>query len=375
MTLSAASPNPAAAERLTAALQRLLGDSMGGEPGLGASGSNRPFIHALQIFFLYMLAWGTAEALAWLMGAQPRPRLVSLLAWGSVYIAARSYIVSDTTIRVKATIGQDVLPYASPALLDAVAADLERRIDPIRRIISPLLVATLCALAGIIAFARDLEVSRADVFTPEPLFGIAIFYLGFFISARSAAAAGFYISFARHLETEPDGNFFVLGAADSPLVQGLAKLANQVLVFWAMIFLAILSSMLLSLPWPRGFAFETNSYFLIVFVPVAGFISLGFGSLVYLRSEAKIRFALRRFTESQAAVLQQRMNARLDPLAGRIPADSSEIAQLTEWHDRILAGGRYGSRLGTAVSIALPLILPALSIVRTIYQSVTGTAG
>jgi hypothetical protein len=319
---------------------------------------------------LYFLLFGAAEALAWLVGAEPRPRLVSLLTWGGVYFAARTYIARYITIQVKTTIEQDILPYASPTLLEKVAADLERRGHPNRRILWPLLVAVLCAAAGIIAFAQDHGVSRTDVAAPEPLFGIAIFFFSFVVSARSAGAAGFYMDFARRLETEPSDNFFVLGAARSPLVQGLATLASQVLLFWVLIFLAILSSLLLALPWPGDFAFKLDSRFLIVFVPIASFITLGIGSMVYLRSEAKIRSALRGFTERQAAMLQERINALLDPLAGRIPADDSEIARLAAWHDRILAGGRYGSRVGTAISIALPFLLPAFSVVRTVYEGI-----
>ncbi len=352
-----------------AALNRLLGDSMGGEPSLGRYfRGGRPHVHAWRMLVLYLLAWGAAEAVGWMVEAKLHARLISVLAYGGLYFSARAYISSYTTIRVKATIEKDIIPYASAALLEAVAADLECRVNPVRRIIRPMLVALLCAAAGIIAFAQDLGVSRAEVVAPAPLFAILLFFFSFVISARSAGAAGFYTSFAERLETEPSDNFFVLGAADSPLVEGLAKLASQVLVFWALIFVAILSSLALALPWPGDFGFERNSYFLIVFIPVAGFVTLGMGSLVYLRSEAKIRSALRSFTERQAAVLQQRINALLDPLAGRIPADASEIEQLIQWHDRILAGGRYGSRLGTAVSIALPFILPAISLVSTLAE-------
>ena len=362
-------PRPPAEQRLLAVLDRLLGDSMGGGPLLARFARGRPpHRQALLILVLYVATWAAAEALARLLAIGPHVKLVSLLTWGGAYIVVRSYIAAHTTRQIKATVEQDILPYASPGLLDAVAADLERRLTPMARIVRPILVASLCAAAGSLAFARQLGVSRSQALAPEPLFGIVIFFLSFVISARSAGAAGFYMSFAERLKTEPSGNFFVLGAAASPLVEGLAKLASQVLIFWALIFLAILSSMTLALPWPCGFAFERNSPFLIVFIPVAGFVTLGMGSLVYLRSEAKIRSALRSFTQRQAALLQQRINALLDPLDGRVPAESAEISQLTEWHDRILAGGRYGSRLGTAVSIALPFLLPAISVVSTLAK-------
>jgi hypothetical protein len=378
MKVPPALPKAAPEQRLMAALGRLLGESMGGEPRLAVSPSGgRPAIHALRLLILYALIWAAAEALTWAMDASTDKKLISVLAWAGCFVTARAAIARGATARLTETIEQDILPYASPGFLEAVAADLERRNGRGQRIAVPLLVALVCWAAGGVAFAHDLAAVALGktLASPESLFAILVLFLGFFLSARSVAAAGFYIAFAERLEAEPSDAFFVLGAADSPLVQGLAKLGSQVLVFWALIFLAILSSMLLALPWPDDFGLKQDSAFLMVFVPLAGFITLGIGSLVYLRSEAKIRSALRSFTESQAAVLQQRMNVLLDPLAGRIPHDDGEIARLTEWHDRILAGGRYGSRVGTAVSIALPFLLPAVSVARWIYESLLARLG
>lgn len=356
-----------------AALTQLLGGSMGGEPRLAtASVGGRPLAHALRLLILYALVWAAAEALTEVLGATRYPKVVSVLAWFGVFAAARALIARDTTARLTETIEREILPYASPGFIEAVAADLERRNTPARRIAWPLLFALTCAVVGSAAFTRDLGEDAVSLLaSPEICFALLILILGFFVSARSAAAAGFYISFSKRLEEERSNAFFVLGAADGPLVQGLAKLGSQVLVFWVLIFVAILSSLLLALPWPYGYGLRANAPFLVFFVPLAGFVSLGVGSLVYLRSEAKVRAALRNFTESQAAVLQERINALLDPLAGRIPHDEAEIARLTEWHDRILAGGRYGSRVGTAVSIALPFLLPAFTVLRTLYDGLT----
>ncbi|HYD38938.1 MAG TPA: hypothetical protein VEA60_15060 [Allosphingosinicella sp.] len=367
----------APAQRLRAALVGLLGDSMGGTPRR-ASGAPllKPGIQALRALAVYLLAWAAVEALRLATGGPVYPPLVALLAWAGLYVSARAYIAGDSTARVIATIDRDILPFASTGFVDAVAADLERRDTPARRIVWPLAVALACTAAGVAAFADDLGVTLDQALaSPEALFAILSLLLGYFLSARSAGAAGFYISFAERLDSEAGKGLFVLDAAQSPLVQGLAKLGTQVLIFWALIFVAILSSLLLALPWPDGFRLEENSLFLWVFVPVTGFVTLGFGSLVYLRSEGKIRSALRRYTRAEAVLLQQRINALLDPAAGCVPADAEEVDRLVEWHDRILAGGRYGSRLGTSVSIALPFILPAVSLAKSLYVSLAGSSG
>jgi hypothetical protein len=96
-------------------------------------------------------------------------------------------------------------------------------------------------------------------------------------------------------------------------------------------------------------------------IPVSLFFSLGFGAIVYLASEASIRVALHRFTAAQTAALQQRMNTLLHPADGALPSDTAELDRLIAWHDRITGGGRYGSPVGTAVSIALPVLMPLLT--------------
>jgi hypothetical protein len=380
-----ASPNAVPGQRLMAAVRQLLGASMGGEPRLVALRAHgRPLAQALRLLILYALVWAGAEALALAMARPTHPQSVAVLAWFGCLLFIRAWIARHTTVHLTQTIEQDILPYASSGFLESVAAEIERRNSRVRRIVWPLLAAGACAVAALVAFTFDLKndaglpLDLKDKTTlaftsPQSWFGILLMVYGFFLSARSAGAAGFYIAFAERLEIEPSDGFFVLGAADSPLVQGLAKLGSQVLIFWAVIFLAILSSVLLALPWLGDHGLGQASKFVMLFVPLAGFITLGMGSLVYLRSEAKIRAALRSFTENQAAVLQERMNTLLDPLAGRIPHDEAEIARLTEWHDRILAGGRYGSRVGTAVSIALPLLLPAVSFVWSVVERLLRT--
>jgi len=345
---------------------------MGGEPPiLPTAGS--PLVHALALLVAWAVLWAVAEALGRLVGADPTPhKVVSVLAWGCGYIAATAYLARTTTARIMATVERDLIPHASPAYLDAVAADLERRHTPARTIVIPVLTAAGASAAAVLAIALGEEEIRNITILDSPvlLFGPAVLFLRFIVSGRSVAAARFYLSFADHLEGEQGRALYVLGAAESPMIKGLARLGGQVLLFWAFTFLAILSALVLALPWPGQYRFAASAPFLVVFVPIASFFTLGMGSLAYLSSEAKIGAALRRFTEDQAAILQRRSNALLDPLANRVPADGRVVAELTEWHDRILAGGRYGSRAGTAVSIALPFLLPAVTLVKWVIEQI-----
>lgn len=352
------------------ALARLLGDSMGGGPGFAAPRPiGRPPQRALLLFAAFLLLWAAAEAATEREQRVKELWLYAIVVWVVVYGVARIFLAQVTTAQVFATVARDIVPYASPAYLEAVAVDLDRRTTFGWRILWPLLLATLGTAATF--WMLGMEIDRPRAFrTPEWLFGGAMVWLSFLISARSVGAGRFHLSFAKCLDQDDDA-FYLLGASESPLVEGLAKLAGQMLVFWVAVFLVILSIMLLWLPALGDYSLPPDSLFLLVLVPVMVFLTVGMGSVTYLRSEARIRETLRRFTLAQAAVLQQRINALLDPRSGRLPDDPGELQRLADWHDRIRAGGRYGSPAGTAVSIALPFLLPAASLIKSLYDSLS----
>ena len=312
-------------------------------------------------------------------GAPSDPRFVGLVGWALVYFTAVLFFTRLATLRSFDIVRRDILPYATPAYVAAVADDLERRDTALMRWVVPLLVALLAGAASTMAqdyecprivgsrFAGTVEcpLTASARFGPVRLFWTVIgFYLSF-VAARGVLVGRFYEPFARRLDLARE-KFYVLGAAETPLVRGVAGLARQMLILWAMIFLAILSIMLLGAEFLGDYRFQGRSPLLWFVVPTAGFASVGYGSLLYLRSEAAIRETLRRFAAAQAEALQRLANARLDPAAGRLPEDSDEAEQLSAWHDRILAGARYGNRLGTVLSVALPFVMPLLSLVRAL---------
>jgi amino acid transporter len=362
-------PHAAAGERLMTALARLLGDSMGCGRGLPAPRPiGRPAQRALLLFAAFLLLWAAAWAATELEQRVAELWLYAIVVWVGVYGVARIFLAQITTAQVFATVARDIVPYASPAYLEAVAVDLERRTTFGWRTLWPLLLATLGTAATF--WMLGMEIHRpVDFRTPEWLFGGAMVWLSFFISARSVGAGRFHLSFAKCLEKEEQGALYLLGASESPLVEGLAKLGGQILVFWVAVFLVIMSILLLWLPEFGVYRVPPTSTFLLILASFMIFLTLGMGSITYLRSEARIRETLRRFTLAQAAVLQQRINALLDPRSGRLPDDPGELQRLADWHDRILAGGRYGSPAGTAVSIALPFLLPAASLIKSLYDS------
>lgn len=367
-------------ERLLAALERLHRRAMGIAMPVYGRARLSPLPFASIWAGAYILVFAAVLGLE-SDGARSDPRFIGLVGWGLVYSTAVMFFARLATLRSFDIVRRDILPYATPAYVAAVADDLERRDSALMRWAVPLLVAILAALASTMALAYECPPTSHTYFANtvaqacEPIAGdrsgpVRLFwaFIGLylsFVAARGVLVGRFYEPFARRLDLARE-TFYVLGAAETPLVRGAGGLARQMLILWAMIFLAILSIMLLGAEFLRPYGFQGRSPFLWFVVPTAGFASLGYGSLLYLRSEAAIRETLGRFAAAQAEALQRLANARLDPAAGRLPEDSGEAEQLSAWHDRILAGARYGNRLGTVLSVTLPFVIPILTLVRAL---------
>jgi hypothetical protein len=326
-----------------------------------------PFLEALAFLILYGLLWLLIENAS---GSHVRsePKLVTLIAWGACFYAGGIYLAQSNTLRIIDTLRRDVIPYASRGYIDAVAATMRRRFSLAWSFAVSWLAAAMSLVAIWWAVTVDTGRSFQELFAAHPGEFIlwSLSYVTFFlVSAAGVIAARFYSSFADNLRIE-SASFYVLGAADTPLVRGLAKLGAHVFIYWIMIFFLILSSMLLTVIPPDAYQLTFRSRFLFLFVPIAGFFSLGFGSWTYLNAQMRIRNTLRRFAYRQAAELQRKSNALVDPLTGRCPdrveRDAEALERVTEWHDRILDGARYGGRVSASVSVALPLILPVLTL-------------
>jgi len=358
-------------DRLLAALDRLLGRAMGSNlPLFGRWADAAPLPFASLGFAAYAVAAGAALFLAERLAMPGDPRFASLIVWGLFWYTSVLFLTRAATLRAVDTVRRDILPHAPAAFVAAVADDLEQRRSPLMQWWVPMLAALVAWVASGYALTFDSDIGAFDFDRVEPeraFWSLMALYLCF-VAARGVLVGRFYEPFARRLAEAKNG-FYVLGAADTPLVKGVASLGQQMVLFWAMIFLAILSIMVLAFAPLGDYGFGEGSKFLMFVVPTAGFASLGYGSLVYLRSEAAIRTALQRFAAAQIEVLQARCNALLNPAAGRLAGDPGEaeaVDRMQEWHDKILAGARYGNRLATVLSFTLPFVMPLLSVVRAL---------
>ncbi|HEY0414384.1 MAG TPA: hypothetical protein VGD66_14710 [Allosphingosinicella sp.] len=350
------------AQRLLVALERLLGRAMGiNMPVYGRFARLPPLPFASLWFAAYAVVAAAIVVASERFGTRSDPRFVSLILWGLGYFTAVLFLARAATLRAMDTVRRDILPYATHSFVAAVAADLEGRAAGLAVRAVPVIAAVLAMIASGIALAWEQPSFGSDHLRPERIFWTALAFYLCFAAARGVLVGRFYEPFARNLGLARE-RFYVLAAAETPLVRGVASLGQQMVAFWAMIFLAIASIMLLALAPLGTYGFTGRSPLLAFVVPTAGFASLGYGSLIYLRSEAGIRSTLRRFALAQAEGLQRRCNERLDPLAERMPDDAADVERMSGWHDRILAGARYNNRLGTGFSFALPFVMPLLSL-------------
>jgi hypothetical protein len=356
-------------ERLLSAVERVLGVTTGKRIFFMRRPDGwPPSMEALAFLLAYGFLWFGIERVA-PSDSVSEPKIVVAIAWGACFYAGGIYLAQSTTHRILTTLRRDVIPYASRQYAEAVADTLGRRFSLSWLLSIPTLIAAISLVAAWWAVSVDTNRPLSVLFAAHPgefIFWSVSYFAFFFVSTAGVVAARFYSCFADNLHIEKP-SFYVMGAADTPLIKGLARLGTHVLIYWIMTFFLILSSMLLTLLPPDAYQLTFSSRFLFLLLAIAGFFSLGFGSVIYVSAQMRIGRTLQRFAFQQVSELQRASNALIDPLAGRSPnrikSDAEALEHVTRWHDRILAGGHYGSRVRASISVALPVILAVLTLV------------
>lgn len=359
-------------QQLIVALEERLGVTMGMRP----PGLERLF----GVYGAYRLAWTwlvlhsvIAAALLWpildRLAQSPHPKLVGLILWGSLFFFAVIMISGLMTRRVVDIVGRDILRFASDEYAAAVSERLgnQSRLQLIRA--GPFVLASIAWAAG--AGALYLDIRPAAGAWPEMspdllIWAICSFYL-YFTASRGMAASTFVFCFAGALEEERE--FLFPFGVESPLVQGMARLNRNLLAYWAMNFLAAATILLLVLPGEPFF--NAGSAYLFFLAPTVAGFSLGLSSFIYLRSEDIIGTAVRRYAFERADLLQREISGLLK---GPVPANAAaaaKVERLVSLHDRILAEGRYQSRVGIAFSLVLPLV-PVIAALAKLIELLRG---
>jgi hypothetical protein len=257
-----------AKERLLGEIRRTLHGGMGMRtPWRPRIIRRKPAAIVTFWLLLYAAVWGVAEIVAWFLGIAREPRLISLLIWGAFYAAATIIPARAANLRVLDTVEHDIIPHASEAYLAAVADDLAQRFDRASYDRMSMLIGAAALTLGLLAISRDIDTSDGIPIHELLLWAVSYFYY-FVTAARTVRATRFYLSFSRCLEREPP-SLYVMAAAQTPLIRGLARLGGVPLRFWTWIFLSVVSIMLLAVLPLGAYRFDLNSKFLFVLIPLA----------------------------------------------------------------------------------------------------------
>jgi hypothetical protein len=354
---------------LLAALEDRLGTVMGVRltPLEWLIRSREPIPLALALLLLQgagaglVIWWSSGDRAA----GDAHARIASLLIW-YLHFPILAAIGRLYTIRCLDIVRRDILPFATERYATAAREALAAQQATLAaRIVPPLLA--LFFLAACLWTLRD-EIapawSAAPIFPPDLLFWAGTVLVTCYLQMQVVVVGAFPRAFADALALDR-ARLYPPDAAATPLVQGLARLNWAVLAFFAIAFLVWSSIMLLLVP-EAPFGMDDHSPFLFVLVPIVGFCDVGVAALVYLTAEARIGTTLRRYAQERAEALQGEVIALLDPPWD--DASAARLDRLTRLHGQILAGGRYGSHAGQAVSLVLPLTLPAIGIIEKIFR-------
>jgi len=227
-------------------------------------------------------------------------------------------------------------------------------------------LAFLCAAA-----AGGLIYYDASSDAKPPIVVIVWWSLGWWILFATAAkvvnVGCFYRYFATHLEDEPE-RLYAMDPARSTLVINIASVGQTMLLFWfgiAVSIAVIIPFAALGSPatnystaadFISSLSHLKNKSFVFAMVPIAGFFSIGLGTIVFLRSEAAIRRAVKKATASTLRLIEIEVG-NLSGLLIPPQAESLErLEKLNALHKDVASAGSYRSLIISGLSLLLPFI-------------------
>jgi hypothetical protein len=280
------------------------------------------------------------------------------------------------------TIKSKIIPELPAETAGAIDHDLERRFDRTRLLyVSWGIGVASAVVAGILVYHDALT----DDPNP-PIIEIIWWCVGWWILFATAAkvvnVGSFYRVFATHLEDD-SVKLYPIDPARSTLVMNIASIGQTMLLFWFGIAVSIAAIIPFaafgshSTDYSNAAKFfsslrdMTSSSFVFAMVPVTGFFSIGLGTIVFLRSEAALRRAIKTTTVSTLRLIETEIGNLSDLPSPQ--ADLSRLEKLNALHKDVAMAGSYRSLIISGLSLLLPFI-PLASFVKSILSGlVSGT--
>jgi hypothetical protein len=334
--------------------------------GSPAAFRNNPYLGGVRMGMLYALLFCV---IPWIILQKPSLPLFFLQIYGSFWSAWATTTTRITSSSISETINNNIIPYLSARTAENIYNELTERFERKRMMcVSGGIAIFGAALAG---YLIDRDIKSMFGSSP-PIYEIVWWSIGWAILFSTATSvvnvSRFYRIFAAHVEDDA-AMLFPIDPARSTLVISVASVAQRMLLFWFGIAISIglvipfgvkdwsvlsLSSRLLFDP--------SNNLFVIFDVLITGFFSIGFGTIIFLRSEAALRRAVKKVTLSTLRVAEKEV-AELSIRLGELDeANWKKLTQLSSLHNEVATAGSYRSLILSGLSVFVPFVIPLLSL-------------
>jgi hypothetical protein len=349
-----------------------------------ASFFNNAWSPGLRMSTIYVFLFiGLPWFLSLISPFEPNLSLVWLQVYGSLWSGWATTSTRLTSSVISKIIDKNIVPKLSDETAVKMNEELASGFDKSRLLWVSWAIGTGCAaLAGYLIYHDLLGANHA-----APIYEVIWWCLGWAILFTTAAkvvnVARFYRLFASHLRDDAD-KLYAMDPARSTLVISVASVARIVLLFW---FGMAVSIVLLipfgvrdwkgPLPSIRGELAAANSFgsqlvalfkldlsqklFVSLEVSIAGFLSIGVGTIVFLRSEAAIRRAVKSVTHSMLQGIEMRVASLSDQLNDLDEAGWKRLTALNLLHKELAGASSYRGLILSALSLLLPFV-PLVSL-------------
>jgi hypothetical protein len=369
-------------------LERLLANSLGATPGWGQKLAHHwageelarsAAFNALRTIVAFAAV--VCGGMLLVSAGAPEPHLFWLGIWGALYLGCAVYTSQLATERVLTIVAKDMVPALSPESAEIISTELSRRFSRARVHLISWPVALVGLALASMALWQDMGSGARDYRNLEAQFVFwAIGWLNLFLTAaRCTYVAQFYLVFAQQLAAEPD-KLYPLNPSASPLVRNVSAIGRTIFAFWIGISISILSlaplftlgERLAALDLPDWMVssrlnlpdWEGVPLFGLIVMPITLSFSLLFATLVFVRSEGAIRYAVDRATGSALSRIQRGIASLLEK-AVLEKDDSERLQDLIKLHDAVSASASYRSMFLQWLSI-----VPLLTSVTVLVGSV-----
>jgi hypothetical protein len=199
--------------------------------------------------------------------------------------------------------------------------------------------------------AGGLPKATASVGIPEILWCTVGLLWIYVLSAKTCYMARFYGIFPKHLQGE---SIYGLSPAQSNCIQQIQSIATKVLLFWFGIVLLFTPLAI--------FLFNELTYFILFVVPLTSFLSLAFGTFVFLRCEQRIREKVNDRRVDTLGILELDIAELFDNRDSLESRNWDQFGHLLSLHRELSTTARYRSTLVETFSLLAPFAGPAVAL-------------